>query len=124
MTLPPELLPNFGDGRGRSGGGGCGLTVGRLGNDLDPVGECHTEKEFWQLVGAVETTPAFLRGFQQFEDHRERGWIACRPGFFLPVAVLSRLFRRLFLSALQKSFDTGELQFFSSLEPLRYPAAF
>ncbi|MGY4319379.1 hypothetical protein ACVWW1_008706 [Bradyrhizobium sp. JR3.5] len=42
----------------------------------------------------------------------------------LPVAVLSRLFRRLFLSALQKSFDTGELQFFSSLEPLRDPAAF
>ncbi|WP_347337029.1 transposase, partial [Bradyrhizobium retamae] len=42
-------------------------------------------------------------------------WIACRPGFSLPVAVLSRLFRRLFLSALQKSFDTGELQFFSSL---------
>jgi len=51
-------------------------------------------------------------------------WIACRPDFFLPVAVLSRLFRRLFLSALQKSFDTGELQFFSSLEPLRDPTAF
>ncbi|WFU42138.1 IS91 family transposase [Bradyrhizobium sp. CB82] len=51
-------------------------------------------------------------------------WIACRPGFFLPVAVLSRLFRRLFLSALQKSFDTGELQFFSSLQPLRDPAGF
>ena len=26
-------------------------------------------------------------------------WIACRPGFFLPVRVLSRLFRRLFLAA-------------------------
>src|SRR5437879_944198 len=58
-----ELSPNFGDGRGRSGGGGCGLTVGRLGDDLDPVVECHTENEFWQLVGAVETAPAFLRGF-------------------------------------------------------------
>jgi len=58
-----ELSPNFGDGRGRSGGGGCGLTVGRLGDDLDPVVECHTENEFWQLVGAVETSPAFLRGF-------------------------------------------------------------
>src|SRR5437660_12727328 len=67
-----ELSPNFGDGRSRSGGGGCGLTVGRLGDDLDPVVECHTENEFWQLVGAVETAPAFLRGFQQFEDHRER----------------------------------------------------
>src|SRR5712671_3607598 len=68
-----ELSPNFGDGRSRSGGGGCGLTVGRLGDDLDPVVECHTKNEFWQLVGAVETAPAFLRGFQQFEDHRERG---------------------------------------------------
>src|ERR1700704_7217173 len=68
----PELSPNFGDGRSRSGGGGCGLTVGRLGDDLDPVVECHTENEFWQLVVAIETTPAFLRGLEQLEDHRER----------------------------------------------------
>jgi len=45
-----ELSPDFGDGRGRSGGGGYGLTVVRLGDDLDPVVECHTENEFWQLV--------------------------------------------------------------------------
>lgn len=51
-------------------------------------------------------------------------WIGCRPGFFLPVRVLSRLFRRRFLEALQKSFDAGALQFFSSLEPLRDKAAF
>lgn len=51
-------------------------------------------------------------------------WIDCSPGFFLPVRVLSRLFRRLFLEALQKAFNTGELQFFSSLEPLRDKAAF
>lgn len=31
-------------------------------------------------------------------------WIKCRPGFFLPVRVLSRLFRRLFLAALAKAF--------------------
>src|SRR6202163_1963430 len=68
-----ELSPNFGDGRGRSGGGGCGLTVGRLGDDLDPVFECHTENKFWQLVMTVETAPAFLRALDQFEDHRERG---------------------------------------------------
>jgi hypothetical protein len=37
-------------------------------------------------------------------------WIACRPGFFLPVRVLSRLFRRLLLTALERAFDTGELQ--------------
>ncbi len=51
-------------------------------------------------------------------------WIACRPGFFLPVRVLSRLFRRLFLEHLQVAFDTGKLQFFSSLERLRDPKAF
>jgi hypothetical protein len=51
-------------------------------------------------------------------------WIGCRPGFFLPVRVLSRLFRRLFLEALQKSFEAGELQFFSNLEALRDEAAF
>lgn len=51
-------------------------------------------------------------------------WIACRPGFFLPVRVLSRLFRRLFLEHLQAAFDHGKLQFFSSLERLRDPQAF
>lgn len=51
-------------------------------------------------------------------------WIACRPGFFLPVAVLSRLFRRLFLKGLQKAFEAGELRFFSSLERLHDPGAF
>ncbi len=51
-------------------------------------------------------------------------WIACRPGFFLPVRVLSHLFRRLFLEYLQTAFDTGKLQFFSSLERLRAPRAF
>jgi hypothetical protein len=55
-------------------------------------------------------------------DHKR--WIACRPGFFLPVRVLSRLFRRLFLEHLQAAFDQGKLQFFSSLERLRDPQAF
>ena len=45
-------------------------------------------------------------------------WIASRPDFFLPVRVLSRLFRRLFLHYLQAAFDAGKLQFFSSLEQL------
>lgn len=51
-------------------------------------------------------------------------WIGCRAGFFLPVRVLSRLFRRLFLDALHKAYDTGSLQFFSTLEALRDKAAF
>jgi hypothetical protein len=46
-------------------------------------------------------------------------WIACRPGFFLPVRVLSRLFRRLFLEDLQKAFNSGQLRFFSSLGELK-----
>ena len=50
-------------------------------------------------------------------DHQR--WISCRQDFFLPVRVLSRLFRRLFLSYLEKSFDQGKLQFFASLEPCR-----
>jgi hypothetical protein len=39
-------------------------------------------------------------------------WIACRPGFFLPVRVLSRLFRRRFLEDLQQVYRAGKLQFF------------
>jgi hypothetical protein len=39
-------------------------------------------------------------------------WVACRPGFFLPVRVLSRLFRRLFLERLVAAYDEGRLQFF------------
>ncbi len=39
-------------------------------------------------------------------------WIACRPGFFLPVRVLSRLFRRLFLEKLAAAHDAGHLRFF------------
>jgi hypothetical protein len=39
-------------------------------------------------------------------------WVSCRPGFFLPVRVLSRLFRRLFLQKLVTARDAGSLQFF------------
>ena len=51
-------------------------------------------------------------------------WIACRPGFFLPVRVLSRLFRRLFLDELRAAFEAGELGFFGELAGLAEPAAF
>jgi hypothetical protein len=51
-------------------------------------------------------------------------WISCRPHFFLPVRVLSRLFRRLFLQYLQEAFDSGKLRFFSSLATLQDPQAF
>ena len=51
-------------------------------------------------------------------------WVACRPGFFLPVRVLSRLFRRLFLRDLQNAFDAGKLRFFSNLATLAEPQVF
>jgi Putative transposase/Transposase zinc-binding domain len=51
-------------------------------------------------------------------------WIACRPGFFLPVRVLSRLFRRLFLTYLQDAFAAGTLRFGASLAALADAQAF
>jgi Putative transposase/Transposase zinc-binding domain len=52
------------------------------------------------------------------------GWVACRPGFFLSVRVLSRLYRRLFLDRLQAAFDAGAMRFFGDLAALAAPAAF
>lgn len=51
-------------------------------------------------------------------------WVACRPGFFLPVRVLSRLFRRLFLQELRAAFAASRLRFFGDLARLAEPAAF
>jgi hypothetical protein len=51
-------------------------------------------------------------------------WIACRPGFFLPVRVLSRLFRRLFLDGLAEAHRAGRLAFHGDLARLADPAAF
>ena len=46
-------------------------------------------------------------------------WVACRPGFFLPVRVLSRLFRRRFLQYLQAAYDDATLHLEGSLAPLQ-----
>lgn len=51
-------------------------------------------------------------------------WISSRPGFFLPVRVLSRLFRRLFLQQLRRAFDQGKLEFHGSIQQLSQPRAF
>ncbi len=45
-------------------------------------------------------------------------WVACKPGFFLPVRVLSRLFRRLFLEKLSAAHHAGRLQFFGEHQAL------
>ena len=54
---------------------------------------------------------------------RER-WVACRPGFFLPVRVLSRLFRRRFLEGLSDAQHAGTLQFFGEHTALAEANAF
>jgi hypothetical protein len=51
-------------------------------------------------------------------------WISTKPGFFLPVRVLSRLFRRLFLEALADAFRENLLCFPGNIESLREPATF
>jgi len=45
-------------------------------------------------------------------------WIACRPGFFLPVKVLSRRFRNVYLRYLEQAYAAGKLQFHGDLEQL------
>ena len=51
-------------------------------------------------------------------------WVACRPGFFLPVRVLSRLFRRRFLEGLEHLHRTGRLRFFGEHTGLQDAKAF
>jgi hypothetical protein len=51
-------------------------------------------------------------------------WVSCRPGFFLPVRVLSRLFRRLFLEKLLAAHADGRLTFFGAHVALADPDAF
>ena len=51
-------------------------------------------------------------------------WVSCRPRFFLPVRVLSRLFRRLFLGKLLAAHQAGHLAFFGDHAALAEPRAF
>jgi Putative transposase/Transposase zinc-binding domain len=51
-------------------------------------------------------------------------WVHCKPGFLLPVRVLSRLFRRLLLAALADAHAAGRLAFFGEIADLRHCDAF
>jgi hypothetical protein len=53
-----------------------------------------------------------------------RSWVRCRPKFFLPVRVLSRRFRTLYLQYLERAYRIGKLQFFGELHCLKQQAAF
>ncbi len=56
--------------------------------------------------------------------NKSERWVSCRPGFFLPVRVLSRLFRRLFLEGLLALHRAGKLVFFADLAALTQAQAF
>jgi putative transposase/transposase-like zinc-binding protein len=51
-------------------------------------------------------------------------WVACKPGFFVPVRVLSKLFRRLMLEKLEAAHAVGRVTFFGEHAGLRDPKAF
>ena len=51
-------------------------------------------------------------------------WVSCKPGFFLPVRALSRLFRKLMTAGLEAAFRRGELQFCNALAALAAPETF
>jgi hypothetical protein len=55
-------------------------------------------------------------------DHAS--WITARHSFFLPIGVLSRVFRGKFVAGLRNAFHRGDLKFHSSLLPLAEPQAF
>jgi hypothetical protein len=57
-------------------------------------------------------------------SHDKRTWINCRNKFFLPVRVLSRLYRRLFLELLMQAFNQDRLKFYGKISHLSDPESF
>jgi len=57
-------------------------------------------------------------------SHDKRTWINCRKRFFLPVRVLSRLYRRFFIEFLKKAFNQDRLKFYGKISHLSNPELF
>lgn len=89
-----------------------------------------------QHLGAQIGVTAVLHTWGQTLDHHPHvhcivpgggialdgnGWVQCRPKFFLPVRVLSRLFRRLFIDGLLEAYARGKLRFYGALADLAEP---
>ena len=53
-----------------------------------------------------------------------KSWVSCREDFFLHVRVLSSLFRRLFLEALEKAYEAGKLRFTGKSGTFAHPKTF
>src|SRR5712672_2830188 len=62
--------------------------------------------------GLPNARPIALSDSPRCQRSDGKRWVSCRPGFFLPVRVLSRLFRRLFLEKLVAAHAVGRLSFF------------
>ena len=90
-----------------------------LGAEIGVISVLHT---WGQTLGHHPHAHCIVPGGGLAPD--DTGWIACRPGFFLPVRVLARLYRRRFLERLEAAFDAGALSFGGDLAGLSDPAAF
>jgi hypothetical protein len=91
-----------------------------LGADIGFFGVLHT---WGQTLHFHPHLHCVVPGGGLSPDHQH--WIpARRPDYFLPVEVLSRRFRRLFLDALEKAYAQGQLQFSGQLQSLADPRAF
>jgi len=98
------------------------LTLGRdpkhLGAELGCLALLHTWGQNLHLHPHLHcVVPG---GGLSFDGER---WVSCRDGFFLPVRVLSRLFRAKFTAQLQHAFDHDKLEFHGRLQDLRHPKA-
>src|SRR5215204_3558622 len=90
-----------------------------LGAEIGVIAVLHT---WGQTLGHHPHVHCIVPGGGLSPD--DTGWIACRPGFFLPVRVLARLYRRRFLERLEAAFAAGALRFGGDLAGLSNPAAF
>ncbi len=91
---------------------------GHLGADIGFIGILHTWGQ--NLMHHPHIHCAVLGGGLSPDGD----WVSCRKGFFLPVRVLSRLFRGIFLDLLKNAFEADNLKFFGDLRKLSEPGAF
>jgi hypothetical protein len=83
-----------------------------LGGEIGFIGILHT---WGQTLTHHPHIHCLVPGGALVEGQR---WHACRPRFFLPVHVLSRLFRRLFLERFEAAYSAGHLRFSGTLDSL------
>jgi hypothetical protein len=74
------------------------------------------------VTGGGLSIPSARRKRQRSEEAAR--WVSCRPGFFLPVRVLSRVFRGKYLELVRNAFNEGKLHFPERLQTLAEPERF